>query len=297
MRLATFDTDRIGLIQDDHITDITAVVEQLGGRTGAMRRLIQHWDEVDVASANGPYRPLSEVRLEPPVPDPTKIIAAPVNYRDHQSEMQQATHISSLGFFLKAPSSLLRPNGTVQLPYHDRRFDQEGELACVIGRRARQVSAEAALGYVFGYTGLLDMTMRGGEDRSNRKSFETFTPMGPWLVTADEFGDPTDVDLRCWVAGDLRQEATTADLIWDVAALVSYASWVTTLEPGDVIATGTPAGVGPVEDGDTIHLELSRVGGRLEVDVSSAAAVLSHTGGKDSGPPPPPPPVRSQDAR
>jgi len=297
MRLATFDTDRIGLVQDDHVVDITSAVEHSGHGMSAMRRLIRAWDEVDLGSAIGSKRPLSEVQLEAPVPDPTKIFAAPVNYRDHQSEMKQESHISSLGLFLKAPSSLLRPNGTVRLPYVDRRFDQEGELACVIGRRARQVSREDALSHVFGYTGLLDMTMRGGEDRSTRKSFETFTPMGPWLVTADEFGDPHDVDLLCWVAGDLRQRTSTADLIWDVAQLVSYASWVTTLEPGDVIATGTPAGVGQVHDGDTIALELSRLDGRLEVTVSAKGAVMSPTTGKDSGPAPPPPPVLEPDAR
>lgn len=296
MRLATFDTDRIGLIQGEDIVDVTSAVAHLGPGVSPMRRLIQNWDEVTLAT-DGQVRALSDVRLEAPVPDPSKIFAAPVNYRDHQSEMKQTTHISALGLFLKAPSSVLRPGGTVLLPYRDRRFDQEGELAVVIGRRARRISREDALAHVFGYTGLLDMTMRGGEDRSTRKSFETFTPMGPWLVTADEFGDPQDVDLRCWVGGALRQQATTADLIWDVAQLVSYASWVTTLEPGDVIATGTPAGVGPVQDRDTIELELSGLGGRLVVTVSAEAAVASHTEGKDSGPVAPPAPTSPADAR
>ena len=134
--------------------------------------------------------PLRDVRLRVPVADPSKIIAAPVNYRDHQAEMSTDSQVGALGFFLKAPSSLLDPGGTIQLPYHDRRFDQEGELALVIGRTARQVSVQDALSCVFGYTGLLDITMRGGEDRSTRKSFDTFTPMGPVLSTADEFGDP-----------------------------------------------------------------------------------------------------------
>ncbi len=144
---------------------------------------------------------------------------------------------------------------------------------------------------MFGYTGLLDITMRGGEDRSTRKSFETFTPMGPVLVTADEFGDPGDVELRCWVTGNLRQQATTRDLIWDVAHLVSYASSVTTLHPGDVISTGTPAGVGPITAGDTIRLELSGLGLDLTVQVAADAAVASVTGGHDRGPVPPPAPA------
>lgn len=292
MRLVTFDSGRIGVVHDSDILDITSLVSDAkdgpsAHGSSAMRRLIQHWDQVDLKSPVWPVRSLDQVHLEAPIPDPSKIFAAPVNYRDHQAEMSQAVHISTLGLFLKAPSSVLRPGGTVLLPYSDRRFDQEGELACVIGRSARQVSPEEALTYVFGYTGLLDITMRGGEDRSTRKSFETFTPIGPWLVTADEFGDPREVDLRCWVAGELRQSSSTADLIWDVAQLVSYASWVTTLEPGDIIATGTPAGVGPIQDGDIIELDLAGLGGRLTVTVSEENAVPSHTSGRDSGPMPP----------
>lgn len=292
MRLATFDDDRVGIINQEQIVDVTDVVRAFQPSAGmsTMRALIQNWPALQeqlvgqVQGAQG----LEAVRLQPPVPDPTKIIAAPVNYMDHMSEMNEDSHVSSLGFFLKAPSSLLAPEGTVELPYTDRRFDQEGELALIIGRKARNVSEDEALDYVFGYTGLLDITMRGGEDRSTRKSFETFTPMGPWLVTSDEFGSPTDVDLQCSVSGQIRQKANTSDLIWGVAKLVSYASSVTTLEPGDVITTGTPAGVGPIKDGDSIELELSGVG-RLTVQVSAANAVACPTKGAGKGPVPPPP--------
>ena len=162
----------------------------------------------------------------------------------------------------------------------------------MIGRIARQVSEQDALSCVFGYTGLLDITMRGGEDRSARKSFDTFTPMGPVLVTADEFGDPGGVELRCWVSGELRQKATTRDLIWGVARLVSYASSVTTLYPGDVIATGTPAGVGPLTAGDTIRLEVSGLGLDLEVQVAADDTIASPTSGHNRGPVPPPAPAR-----
>jgi 2-keto-4-pentenoate hydratase/2-oxohepta-3-ene-1,7-dioic acid hydratase in catechol pathway len=259
-----------------------------------MRELIVTWGGGELPiprRADG--IPIADVRLRAPVADPSKIIAAPVNYRDHQAEMSSDAQVGALGFFLKAPSSLLDPGGTIQLPYHDRRFDQEGELALVIGRTARRVSEEAALSYVFGYTGLLDVTMRGGEDRSTRKSFDTFTPMGPVLVTADEFGDPDDVRLRCWVSGQLRQEASTKDLIWGVARLVSYASSVATLYPGDVITTGTPAGVGPLAAGDNIRLQLSGVGVDLTVRVAADATVSSPTAGGDRGPVPPPTPKSS----
>ena len=281
MRLVTFNDGRAGCLAGDRVIPLPAP---------AMRDAIAAWSAGELtAPAPEEGVPLRDVRLRVPVPDPSKIIAAPVNYRDHQSEMNVDSHVGALGFFLKAPSSLLDPGGTIQLPYHDRRFDQEGELALVIGRTARRVSEHDALSYVFGYTGLLDITMRGGEDRSTRKSFDTFTPMGPVLVTADEFGDPGDVRLRCWVAGDLRQQASTRDLIWDVARLVSYASSVATLYPGDVISTGTPAGVGPITAGDTIRLELSGLGLDLEARVAADGATASPTSGRGRGPVPPPP--------
>jgi 2-keto-4-pentenoate hydratase/2-oxohepta-3-ene-1,7-dioic acid hydratase in catechol pathway len=280
MRLVSYDDGRVGCLDGDRVIPLSAP---------AMRDVIAAWNAGELA-VPGPRTglPLRDVRLRVPVADPSKIIAAPVNYRDHQAEMNVDAQVDGLGFFLKAPSSLLDPGGTIQLPYHDRRFDHEGELALVIGRTARRVSEQDALSYVFGYTGLLDITMRGGEDRSVRKSFETFTPMGPVLVTADEFGDPGLVELRCRVSGELRQKASTRDLIWDVARLVAYASSVTTLYPGDVISTGTPAGVGPLTAGDTIRLELSGLGLDLTAQVAADGAVASPTSGHNRGPVPPP---------
>jgi len=282
MRLVSYDDGRVGYLAGDRVTPLPA-------RT--MRDVIASWSSGELAAVDREVGiPLRDVRLRVPVADPSKIIAAPVNYRDHQAEMSTDSQVGALGFFLKAPSSLLDPGGTIQLPYHDRRFDQEGELALVIGRTARRVSEQDALSYVFGYTGLLDITMRGGEDRSTRKSFDTFAPMGPVLVTADEFGDPDDVELRCWVSGDLRQKASTRDLIWGVARLVSYASSVTTLYPGDVISTGTPAGVGPLIAGDTIRLELSGLGLDLVAQVAADNTIASPTSGHNRGPVPPPAP-------
>ena len=281
MRLVSFDEGRVGRLVDEHVLPLP----------GTMRDVIAQWAAgagEPPAPRRGERTPLSDVRLRAPVADPSKIIAAPVNYRDHQAEMNVDAQVGALGFFLKAPSSLLDPGGEIRLPYHDRRFDQEGELALVIGRTARTVNERDALSYVFGYTGLLDITMRGGEDRSTRKSFDTFTPMGPTLVTADEFGDPDDIDLRCWVNDDLRQRASTRDLIWSVARLVSYASSVTTLHPGDVITTGTPAGVGPLKAGDTVRLELSGLGLDLEARVTADDTSASPTSGHNRGPVTPP---------
>jgi 2-keto-4-pentenoate hydratase/2-oxohepta-3-ene-1,7-dioic acid hydratase in catechol pathway len=282
VRLVSYDDGRVGLLAGDWVIAL---------RAQTMREAIASWAAGSLTHPEHEERiPLRDVRLRVPIADPSKIIAAPVNYRDHQAEMNVDTQIGALGFFLKAPSSLLDPGGTIQLPYHGRRVDQEGELALVIGRSARRVSERDALEYVFGYTGLLDITLRGGEDRSTRKSFDTFTPMGPVLVTADEFGDPDNVDLRCWVSGELRQKASTRDLIWSVGRLVSYASSVTTLNPGDVITTGTPAGVGPLAVGDSIRLQLSGLGLDLTAQVAADHAVASPTSGHNRGPVPPPAP-------
>jgi 2-keto-4-pentenoate hydratase/2-oxohepta-3-ene-1,7-dioic acid hydratase in catechol pathway len=280
--LAADGSVRLGLAVGDDLVDVTGQVPATGSGS-PMRRLLAG-SEPSRLTADGP--PLEVARLLPPVPDPTKIVAAPVNYVDHQVEMSQGSHIDSLGVFLKAPSSLTAAGATVHLPYHDRRFDQEGELAVVIGRRASRVSAAAALEHVAGYTCLLDMTMRGGEDRSVRKSFDTFTPCGPHLATPDEVGSLDELELHTWVDGTLRQRADISDLIWGVPALIEYVSSVMVLEPGDVLATGTPAGVGQVVDGQEIVVEITNVG-RLGVSVSAAGAVACPTLGKDQGPPPP----------
>ena len=294
MRLASFlngDGDhRLGVVDGDDLLDVT---DRLGGPPGPvsvspMRALLSHsGSTIEVlGTPEGERVPLASVQLAPIVPDPGKIIAAPVNYRDHQAEMQEDFHIDALGVFLKATSSVLASGGTVTLPYTDRRFDQEGELALVIGRRASHVSVETAMDHVAGYTMLLDMTMRGGEDRSTRKSFDTFTPVGPYLVTPDEAGPPEAMRLRTWVNDDLRQDADVSDLIWDVPKLISYVSSVMTLQPGDVITTGTPAGIGQVFDGDRIAVEVTNLG-RLDVVVSDHGAVACPTRGASRGPKPP----------
>jgi len=237
------------------------------------------------ALANGTAGEVGD--LAAPIPLPGAVIAAPVNYVDHMTEMSEVRDIRSLGLFLKARSSVTGPGSTVVLPYTDRRFDQEGELGVVIGSVSENVPVNEALDHVFGYTCLLDITMRGGEDRSTRKSFRTFTPTGPSIVTADEVGDPGTLLLTCSVSGVERQKALTSDLIWSVPQLVAYASSVMTLYPGDIIASGTPEGVGPIVGGDTIEVSIERVG-TLAVAVSDAGATPCPTLGAGSGPVPPP---------
>jgi 2-keto-4-pentenoate hydratase/2-oxohepta-3-ene-1,7-dioic acid hydratase in catechol pathway len=204
-----------------------------------------------------------------PQPAPRTIVAAPVNYRRHQQEMGGAagvyagaaiSTIETYAGFVKASGSIVGPDGAIELPFADRRVDHEGELGVVIGRRAARVPRERALEHVFGYVPLMDITIRGEEDRSYRKSFDTFTPIGPAIVTADEAGDPGDLPLELTVNGEPRQRARTRDLIYDVPRLIELYSEAMTLEPGDLIATGTPAGVGPIEPGDVVVLRLGSVG-------------------------------------
>ena len=148
----------------------------------------------------------------------------------------------------------------------DRRTDHEVELAVVIGRTATRVSRETALDHVAGYTIGLDVTMRGPEERSLRKSMDSYSVLGPWLVTADEVGDPGALDLSLLVNGEARQQANTRDLVIDVPGLIAMASSWYTLQPGDVIYTGTPAGVGPIEPGDVLTASIENVG-MMEVAV------------------------------
>lgn len=281
---------RVGVLVQGDAEKVHDITELLPPAVGSpMRQLaaaVARGLEVGALASRAPVVALADIKMLPPVPDPSKVVAAPVNYRNHQSEMNQASHIASLGVFLKAPSSVIGGGDVVRLPYIDRRFDQEGEFAAVIGRTARHVSEAEALSHVLGYTCLLDMTMRGGEDRSVRKSFDTFTPTGPTIVSPDEVAPIRDLELRLWVNGTLRQRADVRDLIWGLPKLIAYASSVMTLNPGDIVTTGTPEGVGAVHDGDRIELEVTGLD-RLTVHVSNEGAGTCPTLGAETGPQPP----------
>jgi 2-keto-4-pentenoate hydratase/2-oxohepta-3-ene-1,7-dioic acid hydratase in catechol pathway len=263
---------------EDEVVDITDAVA-LGpvGPGGPLLAFLENGgtasalDSLDLSSL--PHAALSSTRLAAPIARPGKIIGAPVNYLDHKLEMSELKTIVEYGMFLKANTSVIGPGDDIRLPYTDMRTDQEGELAIVIGRTASRVSAEDALDYVFGYAPILDISVRSTEDRSTRKSFDTFAPFGSWITTADEVGDADALELRCWVGGELRQSANTRDLIFTVAELVAYTSSVMTLHPGDVIASGTPAGVGPLSAGQRVVVEIEKLG-RLEVGVTDEGGIL-----------------------
>jgi 2-keto-4-pentenoate hydratase/2-oxohepta-3-ene-1,7-dioic acid hydratase in catechol pathway len=224
-------------------------------------------DKLAAAAQMASPLPLDEAWLETPVPWPNKVIAYPTNYRDHAAEMASTKRANLQGYFLKANSSLSGPNDPIELPdVPGREVHHECEIAVVIGTQGRHIPIARAIDHVFGYSCLLDITIRGKEERVMRKSFDTFTPVGPWIVTADEIPDPADIGMRLWVNGQMRQEATTKDLIVDIAQMIALASSASTLYPGDLIATGTPAGVGPIRDGDRVTIEVDHVG-RMSVPV------------------------------
>ena len=266
MRIARFDADRIGVVIEDSIVDVTDIagVSEEWPPVGP-NRLIADFDRYRDAFADAAQSrdriPLSSVRLLTPVPWPSKVIAYPVNYHDHGREMQANYRANLQGFFLKPPSSVSGPADPVVLPHTPgREVHHESELAIIIGKQCRGISRDEWSDVVFGYACLLDMVVRGREERVFRKAYDTFCPVGPWITTADEVGDPTNLSMKLWVNGELRQDANTRDLVLDIPGMVEMAAAVMTLYPGDIIATGTPAGVGPVVDGDTIHITIERVG-------------------------------------
>lgn len=214
---------------------------------------------------------LDSVRLETPVPWPNKLMAFPVNYHDHAREMASRGLASVQGYFLKSASSLIGASDRIELPdLPGREIHHECEIALVIGKTCRQVAEADALDCIFGYACLMDMTVRGKEERVFRKSYDTFTPVGPWIVTADEVPDPSNMDMKLWVNDELRQQANTRDLIVGIREMVAVASSASTLYPGDLIATGTPAGVGRVLPGDVVTIEVAGVG-RMSLPVVQGA--------------------------
>ncbi|WBY01542.1 fumarylacetoacetate hydrolase family protein [Ramlibacter tataouinensis] len=273
MKLIRFDGGRVGVVDAQRVFDITDIVREdpVAWPPTGICRVIRDFDSFRPAIADrikgGAGVPLDSVRLETPVPWPNKLMAYPVNYHDHAKEMASKGLANVQGYFLKSNSSLAGPSDRVELPaLAGREVHHECEIALVIGKEGRQIPPERAMEYVFGYACLLDMTVRGKEERVFRKSYDTFTPVGPWIVTADEVPDPADIGMKLWVNDELRQQANTRDLIVDIPQMVAVASSASTLYPGDLIATGTPAGVGPVRDGDVITIEVEHVG-RMSIPV------------------------------
>jgi len=283
MKICRFDNDRIGLVQGDAIHDVSAVLGELGTFAYPLPRFdpfIAHLaklkGKIEAAAKSAKPIALDRVRLLSPVANPGKVIAAPVNYTKHLQEAladkgihhgNLVNEIHKAGMFLKASSAVVGAGEGVKLIHTDRRNDHEVELAIVIGRAARNVSAAQAPDYIAGYCIGLDMTIRGPEERSFRKSPDSYCVLGPWLATPDEVPDPGALQVSITVNGELRQDANTRELIVGVAELVAWGSSFYTLHPGDVLLTGTPQGVGPVKPGDRLLAKIERIG-TMHVEVS-----------------------------
>jgi 2-keto-4-pentenoate hydratase/2-oxohepta-3-ene-1,7-dioic acid hydratase in catechol pathway len=273
MRFVRFDQDHLGLWIDDGIVDLT---HRLGLKSDEplMEYIKGDYDASEYVDADSDYE-RSEVEVNAPVGRPSKVIAAPLNYENHIEEalvdrdidLDEWFTIEDKGYFLKAPSSVVGADNRVELPFSDRRVDHEIELAFITGEDVKDIDAEDAWDAIFGYTILLDLSVRGEQDRSNRKSYDTFTVVGPSVVTPNEVEAPQNLEMELQVNGETKQDANTRDMVYTCADIVEYASIGATIEAGDIVTTGTPEGVSELSDGDTIHAEIENVG-EMTVDVT-----------------------------
>ena len=275
MRLATFThagSTRIGIVVGEDVIDLR---DAEPGLPAAMEEFLALGPPALAAAAGAAARaaarlPLDDVRLEAPVLRPRKILAVGLNYADHIAESgMQAPEFPTI--FNKQVTSVTGPYDPIVLPRVSQALDYEGELAFVIGRRCRHVPRERAAEVIAGWLVLDDVSVRDWQLRTPTwtlgKSFDTHCPMGPWIATADEVGDPHSLALRTWVNGELRQHSSTKELVHDCFALVEHLSTAFTLEPGDVVSTGTPGGVGLgmkpprwLAAGDVVRVEIERIG-------------------------------------
>jgi 2-keto-4-pentenoate hydratase/2-oxohepta-3-ene-1,7-dioic acid hydratase in catechol pathway len=295
MKLATYELggrQHVGAVVEGSIVDLSPTLDRLIAPSGAthpapgggglvslleagaagMDAARRQLDEMRRGGRQQDLLPLDRAVLLAPIPRPGKIIGVGRNYADHAAETG-VKPFEKPRLFAKLSTSVAGPGCVVKKPAAVNKLDYEAELAVVIGRRAKAVARAEALAYVGGYTILDDVSAREFQfdlsppQTTIAKSMDGFCPIGPWLVTADEIPDPQSLDVSCWINGELRQQGHTRDMLFDVATLIAYLTEFMTLEPGDVIATGTPAGVGAfmkpprwLQPGDRIRMEISRIG-------------------------------------
>jgi 2-keto-4-pentenoate hydratase/2-oxohepta-3-ene-1,7-dioic acid hydratase in catechol pathway len=287
MKLCRYDDDRLGVVRDGLVHDVTEAQTEIrkaapyAMRGDAVVAALPAWRErIERLADKARGLPIAQVKLLAPVARPSKLTCAPTNYQAHINEMQaaaakpgsqvvahQSSKILDAGMFLKSNSSLVGPSEGIPLRFPDRRNDHEIELVMVIGKAGSDIPQANALDYVACYCLGLDITVRGREDRSFRKSVDGYAVAGPWMVTADEIPNPDALPLTLTVNGEVRQKSNTSDLIYNCRRLIEFASSFYTLYPGDLLYTGTPEGVGPVKPGDVIICRSDPVLGELKIDV------------------------------
>ena len=279
MKLCRYDDDRLGVVRGNMVHDVTEAQTQIRAaapyamKGDAVIAALPAWRaRIEDLAGKAPGRPLASVKLLSPVARPSKLVAAPTNYKAHIDEMQArqqqpgatqtpfSPFIEKAGLFLKANSSMVGPSEGVEIRFPDRRNEHEVELCIVFGKPGSDIPREQALDHVAGYCIGLDMTARGQEDRSFRKSIDSYSVLGPWFVTADEIADPDNVPLSIFVNGEKKQESNTKMLIYDCKKLIEWGSTFYSFYPGDVLFTGTPEGVSPVKPGDTMRAVIEPIG-------------------------------------
>lgn len=276
MRIVSFNGGKAGIVVSDEVLDVSKALRGINFRNWAnykyVRNLIEQWDEVQIllervsrskhVVKRFSYN-LNDVSFDAPITNPSKIICVGRNYMSHIEEMREEVPSEPI-FFLKPPSALTGHNSKIVLPVESERVDHEIELAVIIGKRCRGVNPKEAWNTIFGYTILLDITARDLQRKDvtwfRAKGFDTFCPLGPWIVTKDEIEDPQNLNIELRVNGEVRQRGNTKDMIFKINELISFASKVCTLEPGDILATGTPQGVAPLKHGDIIEGYIEKVG-------------------------------------
>ncbi|MFM9943453.1 MAG: fumarylacetoacetate hydrolase family protein [Hyphomicrobiaceae bacterium] len=274
MKIAFFDDYKLGLITGDSIVDVSSVVRdipQLGPHdliNGLIANFGAYRAKLDAALAAGKAIPLASVKLRAPLPKPATIDCMAVNYMEDGTRTEPAP----INAFHKSPGAIIGPGETMVLPDVPAAvFEGEAEMAVVIGKRAKNVKAADAMSYVFGYVNFIDGSARGLPPPNNvffqMKSRDTFAPIGPWIVTADEIKNPQKLQIKLWNNGQLRQNFNTDDMAHDIKTCIAWATSIHTLEPGDILATGTNhRGLHAFHDGDVIELETEGLG-RLKFNV------------------------------
>ncbi|MEN9708623.1 MAG: hypothetical protein RIQ68_1031 [Pseudomonadota bacterium] len=275
MKICRFGQDRLGIICDDQVADVTAALEALPALRWPLPpgdSLILHWDlivpHIAECLPHAPRLPLDGLSLQSPIVNPSKIIGIARNRRNlaqetidiGQGSANQRQDGDPIQMFIKASSAIAGPSDGVTPRFAERRTDPEAELTIIIGKSGTQIAEADAFEYIFGYCIGLDMTLRGKESPSSRKSIDSYALLGPWIVTADEVPDPDALDMHFTLNGKLVQQANTRDLAFGIAPIVAHASRFYTLHPGDAIMVGTPVGFEPVKPGDMMRAEFSQIG-------------------------------------
>jgi 2-keto-4-pentenoate hydratase/2-oxohepta-3-ene-1,7-dioic acid hydratase in catechol pathway len=271
MKLGFFNDYRLGVVKADVIVDVTPELRDIPHTgpadliNGLIARFADYRAKLEGVSAEGGI-PLRDVRLHPPLPKPGNIVCMAVNYMENGTLPKPAP----INAFHKAPTAIIGPNDTMVLPDVPATiFEGEAEMALVIGKRATKVPASQAMDHVFGYTNFIDGSARGLPPQSffAMKSRDSFAPIGPWIVTKDEIADPQKLPVRLWVNGELKQDFNTDDMAHNIARCIEWVTSIHTLEPGDILATGTNhRGLSSFMDGDVVELETQGLG-RLRFNV------------------------------